>query len=725
MKIGFVVQSERGRPSQCGAVLILLSSLILVLLVLFGIIGIIGFAYLVRTELQTVADSAAHAGTSLLCTSEECWKNSQLAAARVIAKQDTHVGPGGEKILDFDFNPTSASAPTWTSSSSSLIVTIERGRWSPKSGFTSLEALLKANPSLLPYVVANSVRVNLTRSRLAPFLPRFLATEFPITVTSTAVFEEMKPVCAAPFAIPYCALLSKERNYSKKRAKKRDRLFAAAARHCTGDADGICGNYPSFPIGPSDNRKLETSAKTCTEPTDDAVVEEDDCEEEPRTGCPTGADKIERFGFSIPIPTPTLNPLGFPPVEKVKVSVDKLPRFNTDRYDATIKNYGVFGLAQSSAPDQATLLTDVRRYLDGTANQQGCVSNTTLGDTFKVLGEGLRGQGGNDDNALVWSRITGQFAGKALAPAADILNPDSEYPPYYLSNIGEKAEVYKPAGGSYLEGNALEINSYWGYCDLDSANRVEGQSVGCWWCPNPNNGVGHRLYLPFDDDAKNDNYGLCNSTRFSRAIQRWIPPGSDVDNALRSALSIDQDPRTLLSPRNWNADKMIERAVRAGTLSAEMGQEVAKALGNVILDMHFNRVWVTEVPIIMKQGGGPDCEFQDGDPNTPADDTPVDPSINWEVVGFVKMGFYDVDIGSPAPTAPTSSGGAPLTFPVPGSSPALVFPPVPASSPPPHPYQFTQYDGTPSCNVVRARIIDADSAIQRTNHDKRRTVLVQ
>jgi len=104
-------------------------------------------------------------------------------------------------------------------------------------------------------------------------------------------------------------------------------------------------------------------------------------------------------------------------------------------------------------------------------------------------------------------------------------------------------------------------------------------------------------------------------------------------------------------------------------------------------------VWRVLVPVIASHGAASTCMGVDGS----TEDYPIDPAAPQEIIGFVRMTIFDVDIDEPAPAYP------PGCLPNPASAPGM-------------PWGFSSGGaGTGfKCNLVRA-IVDCDTSGLQTS----------
>ena len=695
---------SKQKSSEQGVALLLGVFLIGALLTLVGIILASGYRNLVKTELQTASDAAAHAGASILCATKQCWSDARIAAAQVLEQQSAHSSPGHTKSLAFEFDAATAGvhASTWNSGDNSLVVTIERGRYVPDSGgFTSFEEWDKvgsvaSEPGLNGFVAANAMRVTITRKDASPVLSGILGSKFDVTASAVAVADEVADTCAAPFAIPVCALIDQEGDYrsDKKDPDKtnfaHDRLFTSVGRYQVKFAVGGKEQdiFPSFPIEPSDK----------------------------------GSE-----GFTIDIKGSN-RPGYFPPgivtdsglgMANMNVFIDKRQGFSSNRYQTNIKssiidNFGVVGLPVRSGDT----ISDVKEtdIINTIGTSKGCVNGVSLGDKFKILGAGLLTTASND---AIWNRINNT-------------DPDNN-PPYYQASIGTKEKLYNPKGVTdgaepYVQGSAMQFNTYMGVCkthevDCDSEGKHCRDELSSWCnkvgepkgpsdidvskAPN-----GYPLYAVDVDDSykadgdQEDNHGLCNSTRlkyawdhaalnkFGTSIQ--TDRTKVVQDEVLKLLHGDTHDVDLMTPFDYKINSghdpdELDAYTKTGVPdSYELGDRPPV---DFFVSLINTPVWHIDIPVIAERGtSGKACM------NTDGKQPDVAPSNSWEIIGFVKVNFYDVDIGQNPPNPPA---GAQLSA---------------------HPYTFLGN----RCNAVRGRIEAGNDFVATTNpNSPRKTLLVR
>ncbi len=244
--------SSQGFCREQGISVVLVALLLPVLFIFLGFVVFVGYSSLVRNELQSAADAAAHAGATILCSTRECFTGSRDTVAWTISHHIAHSRFGNSADLNFSYQSTDPG-PVWTASN--LVVGIERGRWTPESNFVSLEGWddsTSANyqPGMVGYVTSNAIRVSIRRVRSTAGFGYFLGQEADIVAAATAVNDTPQRVCAAPFAIPLCAVINSNGNFDPEKINNNTRYFTGVERHCHGQSK-YCNNLPSFPIEPT------------------------------------------------------------------------------------------------------------------------------------------------------------------------------------------------------------------------------------------------------------------------------------------------------------------------------------------------------------------------------------------------------------------------------------------------------------------------------------------
>lgn len=289
------------------------------------------------SELQAAADAAAHTGAALLCWDGACWEDSLRAASGVLEHQSD-----GAIALNAGNRVTTASIPTWSVDSGRFQVTIERGLWGEAggvAGFTSLEGGVWSYPGVPAPFTANAVRVSVTRAALEHPLNLLGSDPFDVQLQATAVTATLRPMCAAPFALPICSLLGAGGTLQPDLCAA-DRYFTEAARYCP-EGDPNCGIYPTFDNVAYRNRR-------------DSL---------------TTGEVVYRT-------------LGSPP-ENVSYKYDLACFFIPPRFDHVSDHFGVVGLPGAHSTTEESI-----RNMIGDLSGSGC-QPTTVGDIFGILPDGL------------------------------------------------------------------------------------------------------------------------------------------------------------------------------------------------------------------------------------------------------------------------------------------------------------------------------------------------
>ena len=343
--------SKRSKNSERAATLIIALPLIVALLLVGAFVLTLAFRARERTRLQVASDATAQAAAGVVCSSKTCWENSRkvaLETLRLNAKLNSDV------LFDAaDTNPDGSVRTHWESAGYSIKV--ERGMWLPNSGFESLEAdWQRINPGKPKVAVQNAIRVEVA-STVLPLIDFGIKGLLHASGSATALAQEVESVCAAPFAIPACALYNQAGELDQKQICLTDRLFTAIDHYCPGGGD--CGVLPDFDYEPLVNP-----------PNDDwTLLFQQNSVESIQTD--SGNTDISCF-------------------------------FPTPRSPEISDHFGVVGVAGTTPANVAL----VRRAL---MQPYGC-TEMAIGQPFSILAEGLTTR---ELGELVWSNITNAAQG--------------------------------------------------------------------------------------------------------------------------------------------------------------------------------------------------------------------------------------------------------------------------------------------------------------------------
>lgn len=215
------------KRTERGATLILLVICLAPFILLIGYAMNVSYLGYVQGQLQTATDAGAHAGTASLCSSKKCWDESIDATKNVIQQ---HVMPAALGDYDNIIFPQ-GEGPNWDlGKNKSLHITIERG-WITSKGFESLEGSWQNNNTGVPrFVIANAVRVSISRSNIDTFLSYFGVDASTITTISVAQKGVGGEACIAPFALHVCSLLTSSGEFQggdQQHICSSDRIFGA------------------------------------------------------------------------------------------------------------------------------------------------------------------------------------------------------------------------------------------------------------------------------------------------------------------------------------------------------------------------------------------------------------------------------------------------------------------------------------------------------------------
>ena len=330
------------KNNQSGVTLIFSLPLIIALIVVVAFILTLSFRARERSRLQVASDTSAQAAAAVMCSSKECWETARQVAIDAL-KLNAQLGDEVE-FSATEIDPSGATKTHWQSAG--YTIDIMRGQWLPQEGFISLENTWQSrNPGKPRPVIQNAVRVEIQREIL-PLIHFGISGALVSSGKTTALAQRVQSVCAAPFAIPACALVDETGEISEQQACLSDRLFTAVNRYCPAGSD--CHVMPDFDYDPFVS--------------------------------PPGTEWRELFQDAIGTYAPDRDLSCFYP---------------TPRYKQVSDNFGVIGLPGSTpaTPERVQL----------TLMQPGGCSEATIGQSYSILPEGLTTPELGD---AVWSQIT-------------------------------------------------------------------------------------------------------------------------------------------------------------------------------------------------------------------------------------------------------------------------------------------------------------------------------
>jgi len=200
-------RNVNGRDDR-GTILIIISVLIIAL---FGFVTLAineRHYIIVEAQLRLVAEGVAQTGARTTCPTQQCWDDTRTTALAFLNAQILEAEMGKDVSISI---PDFAGS---TYSTGRLEVTLQRGMWTSRDGFTSLEDDGSfSHPGVPRNLVVNAFRVEIAFDKVSTFLNPFGNVAKNFSVDALAIAREVNPVCAAPFAIPICALTANEQDY--------------------------------------------------------------------------------------------------------------------------------------------------------------------------------------------------------------------------------------------------------------------------------------------------------------------------------------------------------------------------------------------------------------------------------------------------------------------------------------------------------------------------------
>ncbi|MCB0346367.1 MAG: hypothetical protein KDD66_14705 [Bdellovibrionales bacterium] len=389
------------------------------------------YARSVTNELQAAADAASHAAAKALCASEECWDNARDIAFKVIFAQLYEqmtgelsstcplrdVGGGASGGGEDDGWNACAAMQSGADQRAGFLrgglnangffniknPIIERGRWTPEQGFESVEGtpLLgginswqNEHPGEPRTMVANAVRVKLTREHITIVEMPFEPWNHSVSVEAVAVADTIKEEKVAPFAIPVCALMELNGAHAdfQRDISKADRLFTRADRYCP---SGDCDTLPAFPYGTCENDPARHADDPNTLYLADSTVAQTVID---AMGLPFTASEEGHYCL-----TQHMKPL----VHDDEVAGgDNWALHNRQGYSQIWNHYGVVGLPEGAGGRADLTEAEVQDKLTQALVDRVDI-NARIGEPYYILPGGLSSQiAGND----IWSIISGSSA---------------------------------------------------------------------------------------------------------------------------------------------------------------------------------------------------------------------------------------------------------------------------------------------------------------------------
>ncbi len=646
--------TRRVLRSDRGAIGIILAFCMSAILLGIGFASLnLGLANDSLNSLQSAADSAASAGVSAFCSGRVCYERARATALEFLSHQKAQSSIGANSSLDVTDISVPSDQYIWDkSSSSNLVVTVERGRWIPASSpdegeegtpeyqFESLEGDWQTkHPGVPNYLVANALKVTIKRPETS-FLPAaFGGQSYSLERSSIAVKGSTDDaVEIAPFALPVCAVINNGGNgnsntdyygeSSSNELCRGDRIFTRADRF---ESASLSPFYPTGFGVPSFAYQAPVSKSILFEPGnrfhrwDTGIMLFEDPAELQAWVAANGGVYTPAGGLTGPAYATVsgysdsyswfyagtkwgtsgpggmvvgLDAWGFGGKPSFPQPGESEASASNERGDA----YGVVGLPNTPAENVQDSIADALAA-SGTPKWAAKV-----GDSFSILPEGLTDPSFND---LIWNKIT---------------DPTNTSPGDHLPLSESPMETIEKVYGAFQAHLGLRINDL-SYptsqsCSSWTWNTYSGPD-GCKVDPNfdANNAAQQALLNTngtqwiMKEGASAE--GLCNSkwARFSNFKLRDLPPGS-----------------------TYSTDGFL--------LDAQVSRESG------ISDS--TKVWAVNIPIIgdfAENAIGCHSRTEPnawGAPALPFDSS-VDPNGNYQIVGFVKGYIYDVDVGQTLP----------------------------------------------------------------------------
>ena len=633
---------------QHGAIIVLAMIAIVTLLALAALVLGITHRNITRAYLASLADSAALGGASAAafvggcqtapssadCSSQARWDRVSELVADVVRRSSPPPSLlGSQGLSSFSCTENENSATTCSTTTGELSAVIERGTWRVPANldpeepqepqFVSLEAPLAFQVDFpgYPYLAAfNAVRVSVTARSTGAEFASFFGRQLPATRVAVATVASEAAVPIAPFAIPICSLLRAGANPRESSSISMtdicaaDRLLAPTSRYCPDSEPNCRGVVPQFAWDPS----FYTVAGGFARTSQDALW------------FPT--DFAGAAGTAMPVA-----PNGFGPRTGATTSGNEGDQFcfwGSPRYVDPEDNFGF--IAGDCGENGEASEDDIIVPLGQTGEYYAKQTPRRLGSKLCPLPDGLQTSRARD---ALWRMIVGTLPTQPPAPeptpANPLINENGQYlvsagNPLRLRNIHKVFEI----GSTSPSTIATNINQR-----CRSIGTAPATPPGQTSSPRPrwprswnrdgplaSNATGYEAVAGMEG-------GTCNSMRTGWGFWGEFPTTHDSPWL--------QARRPPFAPPSYPASP-------------------ASLQPNVSM-LPFWSTWVAVVA-----DTSPDalpCSQTNLAPNPPQQNR--DPRIlskEYEIVGYLKLQVYDLDISDPPPRFPPNnsifSGGA-------------------------------------------------------------------
>jgi len=712
---------------QTGAIAVLVVGSVAALLLITGVTIALLQRSMVKSYAARVADVAALAAISAItleracgaenesdeCTARERWKYSLTLARNAVMESLPASGliPVGASNLqsltseDEDLDGISPLPTTYvTQNSAALSVTIERGRWEPaprlnqETLFVSFEDRdnWKANFPGLPRTLAfNAVRVTVKVKGVvipAPF-DRILGSSagFSAQKTSLAMAQRETLVRAAPFAIPVCSLTQRaagsldaieigSAEFDPKSVCYADRIMGPTSRYCAAATDPECrGVVPQFAWDPVFYTQSPAAA--------------------PRYSRTNAQEYWRRTDWQNPTPTLTQYIGAVPP----SVPPDNFCFWGSPRYPEPEDNFGIVGIACPSPAERggsfSVLEASIRNIIWDGANADGLI-DSKLGDYFCPLSSGFTEAA--SQTALA-KRITAPSSDlnpnnsqMYLAPATLMYNSNSNYP----LNTNQ---AFKTPETESIHGNCVPFMDPQATTST-STRRPRWPRAWSRYGPNSNG----EIIDSSPTGAPQIEGGTCNSWRLGWGFWDNIrdhyagrPANQQHYPWYNYYVPTDINPTTNLA--NVNLTQQSPNDVYDGHLRT---LPVWNPWVAVIADLSPTAEPCNGTVTTMVGPDGLVIPRPNQDPKLTLAE-----SGTYQIIGYLKLHVFDLDIGNLPPTRPAASPpflqlSNSWLYPAPPPPPAPAPPPAPPAPPPAYRWAFNRPDipAQPNCNLVRTRL---------------------
>ena len=194
---------------ESGFVLILMAVLLAVLVSFAAYVVNVGYASIVREQLKGAATLAAYSAAAVLCTTRECYSDSQIIAREILRSHKIDGPLGKETVIPSINSFVNGRAVFQSRGVRDWEVVVERGNWMPNRSprFVPEQDWSQRFANLSRVTLSNSVHVRVRRSNVNFITAPLVAQNFELVGEATALIGEMEEIPMPPLALHLCSLV--------------------------------------------------------------------------------------------------------------------------------------------------------------------------------------------------------------------------------------------------------------------------------------------------------------------------------------------------------------------------------------------------------------------------------------------------------------------------------------------------------------------------------------